>query len=236
MWVAAFRAPQVAAAALPGQFVNLDLGPDLMLRRPFSVYGTAEESVEVLFKVVGRGTRRLLELPVGHAISLLGPLGSGFQPPPPGARVAVLSGGLGVAAMRLPAEQALRSGSEVAWVHGARTAADLCAEWTGSRAIWATEDGSRGTSGNVMMAVTDQDFDVVLACGPNPMLKAVADRWPAAQVALETYMGCGTGVCLGCAVPLAGGGYDRSCREGPVYRAGQVDWSRLPSHLHYSVA
>ena len=76
----------------------------------------------------------------------------------------------------------------------------------------------------------------VLACGPNRMLASVADRWPEAQVALETYMGCGTGVCLGCAVPLARGGYDRACSEGPVYRAADVLWERLPTHLHYEAS
>jgi dihydroorotate dehydrogenase electron transfer subunit len=67
------------------------------------------------------------------------------------------------------------------------------------------------------------------------MLAGVADRWPGAQVAVETYMGCGTGVCLGCAVPLNSGGYDRACTEGPVYRASALDWSALPSHLAYAV-
>jgi dihydroorotate dehydrogenase electron transfer subunit len=68
------------------------------------------------------------------------------------------------------------------------------------------------------------------------MLAAVRDRWPNAQVAVETYMGCGTGVCLGCAVPLLRGGYDRACQEGPVYRAADIDWAALPSHLHYAIA
>src|SRR6202049_2525336 len=72
--------------------------------------------------------------------------------------------------------------------------------------------------------------------GPNGRPPAVAARWPEAQVAVETYMGCGTGVCLGCAVPLARGGYDRACKEGPVYRAADVDWSVLPSHLPYAVS
>jgi len=79
------------------------------------------------------------------------------------------------------------------------------------------------------------DADLVLACGPNRMLAAVAARWPEAQVAVETYMGCGTGVCLGCAVPLARGGFDRACKEGPVYRAADVEWAALPSHLAYAV-
>jgi dihydroorotate dehydrogenase electron transfer subunit len=79
------------------------------------------------------------------------------------------------------------------------------------------------------------DADLVLACGPNRMLAAAAQRWPDAQVAVETYMGCGTGVCLGCAVPLVRGGYDRACTEGPVYVASAIEWSALPSHLAYAV-
>ncbi len=86
-----------------------------------------------------------------------------------------------------------------------------------------------------MDAVTDDDPGQVLACGPNRMLAAVGLRWPGAQVAIETYMGCGTGVCLGCAVPRTSGVYDRACTEGPVYRADSVAWDVLPSDLHYAV-
>src|SRR5205807_1107602 len=82
-------------------------------------------------------------------------------------------------------------------------------EAEGDEVIWATDDGSQGFAGTAVAAVPDSDL--VLACGPNRMLAAVASRWPEAQVAVETYMGCGTGVCLGCAVPLERGGYDRSC-------------------------
>jgi dihydroorotate dehydrogenase electron transfer subunit len=117
-------------------------------------------------------------------------------------------------------------------VHGARTAAELCSEWQGDAVHWATDDGSRGARGSALEAVPEE-VAAVLACGPNAMLAAVARRWPEAQVSLETYMGCGTGVCLGCAVPLAAGGYDRACTEGPVYRAAEVDWPALPSGLHY---
>ncbi len=239
MWVVGFEAPEIAGAALPGQFVNLGLGPDLLLRRPFSVYDVRDGSVEVLLRDVGRGTHRLLSLAIGSSISALGPLGNGFEVSSSAQRVAVISGGLGVAAVRLPARRAQALGADVTWVHGARSAADLCAEWVGTRAIWATEDGSRDFTGNAVSALAaqpDDAFDAILACGPNPMLKAIGERWPAAQVAVETYMGCGTGVCLGCAVPLAAGGYDRACREGPVYPAAAVDWAALPAHLHYSVA
>jgi dihydroorotate dehydrogenase electron transfer subunit len=234
MCVISLRSPQVASSARAGQFVNLGL-PGFLLRRPFSVYRAEHDDVEVLLKPVGRGTELLAAIAPGAVLSVLGPLGSGFEIGPGDGPVVLLSGGLGAAPMPLAARQARAAGREVVWVHGARTADELCAEWEGDRAVWATDDGSRGVHGTALSAVPG-DAGLVLACGPNPMLAAVAERFPDAQVAIETYMGCGTGVCLGCAVPLTAGGYDRACKEGPVYRAAAVDWSALPGHLHYSVA
>ena len=235
MWVLAFDSAPIAAAALPGQFVNIGLSPGPLLRRPFSVYG-ASERVEILLKPVGTGTEQLLSLQLGDRVSLLGPLGNGFAIEP-GRRVLLVSGGLGAASMPLAAAKAKELGCRVTWAHGARTGADLCTEWQGDELIQATDDGSVGFRGSVLDALTTGagDSPQVLACGPNPMLRALAARHPQAQVALETYMGCGTGVCLGCAVPLAAGGYDRACKEGPVYRAADIDWEALPGHLHYSI-
>jgi dihydroorotate dehydrogenase electron transfer subunit len=168
----------------------------------------------------------------GERVSCLGPLGRGFEL---GSKrsVVLISGGLGVAPMPLAAKEAMALGMRVTWVHGARSAAELCAESEGDEVIWATDDGSQGLTGSAVAVAPDGDL--VLACGPNRMLAAVAERWPQAQVAVETYMGCGTGVCLGCAVPLKQGGYDRACKEGPVYRAADIDWAALPSHLPYAV-
>jgi dihydroorotate dehydrogenase electron transfer subunit len=90
-------------------------------------------------------------------------------------------------------------------------------------------------AGSVLQAVP-AGVGQVLGCGPNRMLAALAERWPEAQVALETYMGCGTGVCLGCAVPRTSGVFDRACQEGPVYRAGSIRWRELPGALHYAVS
>src|SRR5258708_5615739 len=177
MWVLSLEAPEVAATARAGQFVNLGL-EGFLLRRPFSVYRAEGDRIEVILKAVGAGTERLLSMRPGDAVSCLGPLGDDV--------------------------------------------------------IMATDDGSSGFAGTAVAAAPDADL--VLACGPNRMLAAVADRWPDAQVAVETYMGCGTGVCLGCAVPLVSGGYDRACTEGPVYRAADIDWPALPSHLHYAVS
>jgi len=163
-------------------------------------------------------------------ISCLGPLGRGFEIS--GSRALLISGGLGVAPMPLAARDARAAGAHVTWVHGARTADELCSEAEGDDVVWATDDGSKGFHGTAVDAASDAGL--VLACGPNRMLAAVATRWPYAQVAVETYMGCGTGVCLGCAVPLARGGYDRACKEGPVYRAADVNWPMLPANLHYA--
>lgn len=232
MFVITMDAPEVAAAVRAGQFVNLGWA-GVFLRRPFSVYRTDGDRIEVVLKAVGRGTAQLLAMRHGDVISCLGPLGHGFDLAA-GPRTAVLvSGGLGVAAMPLAAKEANALGMHVTWVHGARNREELCSESAGDEVIWATDDGSRGAAGTAVAAAPDGD--VVLACGPNRMLAAVASRWPQALVAVETYMGCGTGVCLGCAVPLTRGGYDRACREGPVYRAADIDWAALPSHLSYAI-
>jgi len=231
MFVLGFHAPEIANSVRAGQFVNIGWTPGPLLRRPFSVYRAEDQRIEVVLKAVGVGTEQLLAMQIGDRVSCLGPLGRGFEMT--GSGVVLVSGGLGVAPMPVAVRDARAAGMEVTWVHGARTAAELCAEADGDRVIWATDDGSQGFHGTAVVAAPDADL--VLACGPNPMLAAAAERWPDAQVAVETYMGCGTGVCLGCAVPLRRGGYDRACTEGPVYRAGDVDWSALPSHLHYAV-
>lgn len=232
MYVISMHAPEIASTVRAGQFVNLGWSPGPLLRRPFSVYRVAGMNIEVVLKAVGAGTSQLLAMEAGERLSCLGPLGRGFDLPRTGS-VVLVSGGLGVAPMPLAARDARAAGLRVTWVHGARTAAELCSESDGDEVVWATDDGSRGVRGTSVAAAPDSD--VVLACGPNRMLAAVAERWPDAQVAVETYMGCGTGVCLGCAVPLTRGGYDRACKEGPVYRARDIDWEVLPSHLPYAM-
>lgn len=232
MWVLGFRAAEIAKAVKAGQFVNIGMQPGPLLRRPFSVYRADDDRIEVVLKAVGTGTARLLALREGDVVSCLGPLGRCYEFPDGAKSVTLVSGGLGVAPMPLAARDARAAGLHVTWAHGARTAGELCSESAGDEVILATDDGSEGLKGTVVTAAPDADL--VLACGPNRMLAAVAQRWPDAQVAVETYMGCGTGVCLGCAVPLVRGGYDRACTEGPVYRAANIDWTALPSHLQYS--
>ena len=233
MWVLAMDAPEIAASVRAGQFVNLGWEGGPLLRRPFSVYRVDGPRIEIVLKAVGAGTAQLLSMSRGDVISCLGPLGHGFDLVAGPGSIALISGGLGVAPMPLAAKEARALGMRVIWVHGARTADELCSESDGDEVIWATDDGSLGVRGTAVAAAADADL--VLACGPNRMLAATGERWPSALVAVETFMGCGTGVCLGCAVPLKRGGYDRACKEGPVYRAGDIEWAALPSHLNYTV-
>jgi len=231
MFAIALHAPEVARAARAGQFVNLGWSPGPLLRRPFSVYRVVGEQIEIVLKPAGPGTSQLLAMRKGDTLSCLGPLGRGFNLSEGPRSVALVSGGVGVAPMPLAAREAAALGMRVIWVHGARTAPELCSEWEGDEVIWATDDGTRGFAGTAVAATPDTEL--VLACGPNRMLTALAAVRPDALVAVETYMGCGTGVCLGCAVPLTGGGYDRACTEGPIYRARDIDWPALPSGLAY---
>ena len=233
MFVVSMAAPEIAASVRAGQFVNLAWSGGPLLRRPFSVYRADGDWIEIVLKAVGQGTAQLLAMTPGDRVSCLGPLGHGFEIGAGPKSVVLVSGGLGVAPMPLAAREARSLGMRVTWVHGARSAGDLCSEFDGDEVVWATDDGSNGFRGTAVAAAPGADL--VLACGPNRMLSAVAERWPEALVAVETYMGCGTGVCLGCAVPLERGGFDRACKEGPVYRAADIEWSSLPSHLSYAV-
>ena len=235
MFVLRFHAPGTGDGARAGQFVNLGLDPGPLLRRPFSIHRVEGDAIEVLLKPVGTGTAALAAMRAGDRVSCLGPLGSPFRIEPGGDPVVLVSGGLGVAPMPMLAAEAAALGLRVTWVHGARTAAELCSEWAGDEVVWVTEDGSRGVRGRVLEGLPEGPAQV-FACGPNPMLSALAASHPAAQVAIETYMGCGTGVCLGCAVPLQAGGYGRACTDGPVYVAGEITWQALPGHLHHAVA
>src|SRR5207302_1143375 len=131
----------------------------------FSVYRSDGEHIEVVLNAVGTGTAQLLAMDIGKHVSCLGPLGRGFEIRP-GIRTAVLiSGGLGVAPMPLAARDARQAGVHVTWVHGARTAVELCSETEGDEVIWATDDGTEGSRGTVVAAAPQAEV-VLAAAGP----------------------------------------------------------------------
>ncbi len=240
----------VARAARPGEFCQLRVaeGPVPLLRRPFSVCRTdpAAGTVTVHVGVVGAGTRRLAAAQLGDRIGVLGPLGRGFTVPSGPGTLLMVAGGLGAAPFPLLAAAGHARGAKLVWLNGAATAARLYpVERLGApvEAHVATEDGSRGRRGRVtdLLPALLGECDRIAACGPNPMLAAVARTVAARapglplEVSLEAPMGCGIGTCLGCALPVVGApALALLCRAGPVLPAVAVDWGRLgtlpPAH------
>lgn len=230
------RVPEVARRTIPGQFVMIEAG--CLLRRPFSVFRAAADTVSVAFDVIGGGTSWLASRALGDELKLAGPLGAGFSLEVDGPTVAV-GGGYGAAPLFLLAERMRPAGHEVHAIFGAARAARVFgrddAEHIFDSVAITTDDGSVGTKG----LVTDVLAEVVartgarrvVACGPMPMLEAVSKRCGelslACEVAVEEFMACGIGVCWTCVIPVNGKGdtqHLRSCTEGPVFDGAGVAW------------
>jgi dihydroorotate dehydrogenase electron transfer subunit len=210
--------------------------------------------LDFLLEAVGPGTERLAELEPGEGLALVGPLGVGFRPPPPGASSVLVGGGIGVAPLLCLHDELIEADPSV--LLGFRTAAHAqAAALFAGPAELATDDGSVGRRGLVtelLRARLDRPTSgeashlgrlygapsgtvAVFACGPPPMLEAVratcAERGVPAQLALESGMACGFGACFGCVVPTRAG-YVRLCIDGPVLDAGQLDTVLFPGAGH----
>lgn len=226
-----FSAPGIIAGALAGQFVMIYMRQEhgYMLPRPFSIYGVdkARGELKIILEVKGRGTELLAGAGEGSTWKLLGPLGNGFPPLRPGSLL--VAGGIGVAPLAFLASA---SAVPAVLIYGCRTAdrfaclpADLARP--GLELLEVTDDGSRGERGSAadLLACRLSGAAAVFACGPRPMLAAVAalcrKEGVEAWFSMEERMACGIGACLGCAVQ-SGGGYKRVCRDGPVFAAGEV--------------
>lgn len=251
------RLPHLAATAQPGQFAQLRCGDSIttLLRRPFSVAWTDGDVAAFVLAPVGAGTRILASLHPGDPLLALGPLGHGFTVGSAATHALCVSGGLGCAPFPLLI-RALRAAGvpDVTVLSGAATADLLYPPErfargdAAIRVIELTVDGSRGRRGLVTAALAEScgPATAVYACGPNPMLAALAqgiDRDGLAplfaEASLEAPMGCGYGTCLGCALPARGpdGTPDWAlcCRSGPVMTIDVVDWEELmrlpPAHV-----
>ncbi len=232
--------------AEPGQFGMLACGNGLdpLLRRPFSIAGVhagaTGTTVELLVKEVGRGTAWLRRAPLGATLELLLPLGRGFDLDAAATvRPALVAGGIGLPPVLFAAERLAERAVRFDLYLGAVTAAELLEtrrcqaviDTVGGELILTTDDGTGGETGFVTDALRRRSrqgrvYQRVLACGPDPMLQAVA-RWASeagavAELSLEEPMACGVGVCLGCVVELADGRRVTSCKEGPVFEASRL--------------
>ncbi|MDY0340510.1 MAG: dihydroorotate dehydrogenase electron transfer subunit [Coriobacteriia bacterium] len=230
-------APRTAATVEPGQFVHLRIArhADFILRRPFSVHRARGERLEILYQVVGRGTRVLEDARSGDVMDVIGPLGHGWRIPEGTSRALVVAGGLGAAPMGMLVERLAERGVQVALAQGAPSAGRLLArdlfDSLCRKSVVATDDGSAGTCGFVTVLSAElldrEQPDVVYACGPEPMQRIVAGQCAGAgvpcQVSLERLMACGVGACLSCVVDTHDG-LKRACVDGPVFDAADVVW------------
>ncbi|MFW3169124.1 dihydroorotate dehydrogenase electron transfer subunit [Geodermatophilus sp. CPCC 206100] len=232
-------APEVAERAEPGQFVAFAVGGPTsahLLRRSIAIAGAGGGAVSVVVAPHGPGSTWLAALRPGDTVDVVGPLGRPFPAAPAGATAVVVGGGYGAAALVGLAAQLRDRGHPVAAVTGAASADRLCSvdqlsAVAGAVAV-TTDDGSAGRRGRVTDALADLlgDAGVVYACGPMPMLRAVADAATAAgvpsYVAVEESMACGIGVCMTCVLPVVGEDgrtrFSRSCTEGPVFGGDRV--------------
>ena len=234
--------------AKPGQFIMLRIGDRVnpLLRRPFSLLGLIRDKgrvtgIEILYKVVGKGTRQLSVCQTGERLSVIGPLGNAFLVPDTCRHLILVAGGVGVPPIRFLAQSLLETAGAldrcVVFV-GGRTKDDLVCigefDLPGFLLDISTDDGSKGHHGVVTQslerALARGPADLVCACGPLPMLKAVAaiaqTHGVACQVSIEAMMACGMGACLGCAVKVKGDDarYRHVCMDGPVFDAHRLEW------------
>jgi dihydroorotate dehydrogenase electron transfer subunit len=235
MWLSC---PAVARGAAPGRFLMLHCGEanDPLLARPMSFHrfreADGERQFAILYDVRGRGTALLSRKRPGDCLPVFGPLGKGYTIRPQTEHVLLVAGGLGVAAVVSLADESVAAGKAVTLLQGARSEHALMPPNLLPReveAVSATDDGSAGHEGYVtdLMPQYLPWADQVFACGPNPMFAAMADvmrrersRKPV-QALLEERMGCGTGVCYGCAV-FTRKGVRLVCKDGPRFELREV--------------
>jgi len=226
---------KMSGEAAPGQFLMLKSSPgfDPLLRRPLSFHETYDDSFELLYKVVGRGTLILSGRKCGEHVDSIGPLGKGFRPA--GGRPLLVAGGIGIAPLLFLARRLREEGKEPVLVYGARQVSFLVErerfEGLDVTVRLATEDGSTGFAGTCVELLESEmsksDYGVVYGCGPSAMLAAVSELCErygveSCQVSIEERMACGVGACLGCSVASSAGGYLSVCKDGPVFKTGEI--------------
>lgn len=239
------HAPEIAAEAMPGQFIQVQAGPgaDPLLRRPFSIAGTTGQGdVCLLIRVVGRGTELLSNKRLGDSLNIIGPLGRGF--PRVSGNIWTVAGGTGLAPFLFLAKTKPEA-QQITPFYGACTAMDCrFLELPLYRFLMdqapphiTTEDGNLGVRG-LVTDVLENHFKsnsekpaAMFTCGPLPMMKRVRDlakqHHVPCHVSLEAFMGCGFGACMGCVVPGISRPYFHVCEDGPVFASEDIDWDRL---------
>lgn len=233
MWL---KTEQIAGKAKPGQFISLYCHDgSRMLPRPISIceIDKRDNALRIVYRVAGKGTEEFSVMSTGDILEIVGPLGNGF--PLKEKKAFLIGGGIGIPPM---VELAKQLNCEKQMVLGYRDSLFLQEEFKGLGSMYvATEDGSYGTEGNVLDAIRENglDAEIIYACGPTPMLKAIKEYAMKNNIecwlSLEEKMACGIGACLGCVCKSkekdshTNVNNKRICKEGPVFRAEEVELS-----------
>lgn len=203
----------------PGQFYMLKSWEESpLLPRPFGICDLKDNSITFLYEVVGKGTGIMSSLRVGEYMEILGPLGNGFEIFE-NKKSAIVSGGIGIAPM-IYLSKFLKN---VDLYTGFRDTPYMTNAFENiSKNIISTDTGSYGEKGFITDFVEDK-YDVIYACGPNPMMRSLKNRNLSAKeyYSLEAHMACGIGACLGCTVKTVNG-LKRVCKDGPIFEKDEV--------------
>ena len=218
----------VSEVTKPGQFINIKLD-GFYLRRPISVCDKAEDTLTIIYKVVGEGTEYMATLTEGAELDVLIGLGNGFDVNASGDTALLLGGGVGVPPLYMLCKKLIEAGKEVTVCLGFNTKDEVFYadefKALGADVRVATVDGSFGTKGFVTNLFDDVDYSYYYTCGPEPMLKAVFGTCTSdGELSFEERMGCGFGACMCCSCKTVTG-YKRICKEGPVMKKEEILWN-----------
>lgn len=239
---------EMSKLAKPGQFLEIKVfkGVEPLLRRPISIFNVDEDNnlIEFIFQVKGKGTKILSDVEVGQEIDIIGPIGNGMFDIKEYENVAIIGGGIGVFPLYELAKRLKQAKSKTVNTYLGFRNKDFVVlenefEKVSSSLVITTDDGSYKEHGFAINKLKEDiengekngnSLDIIFACGPLPMLKAVQqlaiEKNIPCQLSLEEKMACGLGVCLGCAVKLAEAEelqYKHVCKDGPVFWANEVE-------------
>ena len=216
-----------SAITAPGQFVNIRL-PGLYLRRPISICDWDEESLTLIYKVVGKGTDAMTRIKPPHRLDLLVGLGNGYDTTKSGQKPLLLGGGVGVPPLYGLCKALLGEGKDVTVILGFNAREELFYEEEfkalGVKVFVTTVDGSYGERGFVTDVMKNLDYTYFYTCGPGPMFRAIEKTAvTSGQFSFEARMGCGFGACMGCSMETKSGA-KRVCKDGPVFEREEILW------------
>ena len=214
-----------SAITAPGQFVEIAL-PGKFLRRPISVCDWAENSLTLIYKVVGHGTEQMAALPAGTRLDVLTGLGNGYDTALSGENPVLVGGGVGVPPLYALCKKLIAEGKKPRVILGFNKESEIFLkqefEALGIPTHIATADGSRGTKGFVTDVLKNLHYSYFYSCGPMPMFRAMeAVVTTSGEFSFEERMGCGFGACMGCSIQTKSGA-KRVCKDGPVFLREEV--------------